>query len=357
MELDDICRPLTNIFYRVSDTLGIQWAPRTTPLHRRLQTLAAAAWICLILFGEAVCIYLFYLLVYSSYWWVAFLYLIWMINDIDICNKGGRRIDWIRNWAWWTYYCDYFPINVVKTADLDPTKNYLFACFPHGVVSAGAIGSFATNALDIYNVYPGLTPYLITLRGHFLIPFFRDLIMALGACSSSVESLLYLLNKDKHQGNCVVLIVGGAAEALDAHPGEYKIILSRRKGFIKVAMQSGAPLVPVISFGEPDVFRPMSNPENGFLRKFQDKFRQITGISPIVPIGRGILQYSFGVVPLRSPITTVVGAPMSVKKNFEPTEEEVNAVHAEFTERLVQLFHKQKHKYLKNHENVELIIA
>ncbi|CAH2208275.1 jg885, partial [Pararge aegeria aegeria] len=66
-----------------------------------------------------------------------------------------------------------------------------------------------------------------------------------------------------------------------------------------------SPLVPVFSFGEPDVFRPPNNPQDSLLRKFQEKVRQLTGISPMFPIGRGVFQYSIGVVPLRSPVTTV----------------------------------------------------
>lgn len=130
-------------------------------------------------------------------------------------------------------------MKLVKTTDLDPTKNYLFACFPHGLVSTGVFGAFCTNALDFCKVFPGMTSHLITLGGHFRVPFFRDIILAIGACSASLESLLYLLDTRKHQGKCVALLVGGAAEALDSHPGEYKIILNRRKGFIRVAMISG----------------------------------------------------------------------------------------------------------------------
>lgn len=63
--------------------------------------------------------------------------------------------------------------------------------------------------------------------------------------------------------------------------------------------------MPVFSFGEIDVFRHMSNPPDSFLRKVQEKVRQITGISPIFPIGRGVFQYSFGILPLRAPITIV----------------------------------------------------
>lgn len=48
---------------------------------------------------------------------------------------------------------------------------------------------------------------------------------------------------------------------------------------------------------------------------------------------------------------------MAVEKNLEPTDEEVNAVHVEFKKRLIELFESEKHKYLKNHETVQLVIT
>lgn len=48
---------------------------------------------------------------------------------------------------------------------------------------------------------------------------------------------------------------------------------------------------------------------------------------------------------------------MEVKKNLEPTDEEIDAVHAEFTERLIELFDSEKKKYLKNAEEVQLVIT
>ncbi|XP_073943318.1 2-acylglycerol O-acyltransferase 2-A-like isoform X2 [Choristoneura fumiferana] len=341
----------------ISDALGVQWAPYNVPMARRLQTLGAVGWISLILLGEPFSIYLYIKLLYSDYWWLAVMYAVWMLRDIDTPSRGGRRFEFVRNWSWWRFYRDYFPLKLVKTADLDPSKNYLFACFPHGLVCAGAFGAFATNALDFYKIFPGMKCNMMTLGAHFLVPLFRDLILALGGCPASRESILYLLDAKKNKGNCVTLIVGGAAEALDAHPGEYNVILSRRKGFVRIAMTSGAPLVPVFSFGEPDVFRPLNNPRDSLLRRFQEKFREWTGVSPIFPIGRGVFQYSYGLVPLRAPVTTVVGAPMEVQRNLDPTDAEVDAVHAQFTKRLVNLFESEKYKYLKDAEKVHLVIT
>lgn len=146
---------------------------------------------------------------------------------------------WARNWKWWSYFRDYFPLKLVKTANLDPEKNYLFCIFPHGVLSTGGFGSFATDALDFPKLFPGMKPHMLTLDGHFMVPFFRELILWLGGCSASAESINYLLNKKRGVGKCAVLVVGGAAESLNCHAGEYKVILKRRKGFVKMAMMNG----------------------------------------------------------------------------------------------------------------------
>jgi hypothetical protein len=65
------------------------------------------------------------------------------------------------------------------------------------------------------------------------------------------------------------------------------------------------PLVPVISFGETDVYDQVQNPEGSWLRRAQEFCRRVTGIAPVALLGRGLFQYSFGIVPQRRPVTTL----------------------------------------------------
>ena len=81
---------------------------------------------------------------------------------------------------WWEYLRDYFPLRLEKTVDLDPNNTYIFCVFPHGVLSVGAFTSFATDANNFRSLFPGLRPYLVTLAGHFITPFIRELSLALG---------------------------------------------------------------------------------------------------------------------------------------------------------------------------------
>lgn len=61
---------------------------------------------------------------------------------------------------------------------------------------------------------------------------------AAGLIPSDKESATYPLSK-KGGGHAVVIAVGGAPEALDAHPGTFNVLLAKKKGFIKMAMVHG----------------------------------------------------------------------------------------------------------------------
>ena len=59
--------------------------------------------------------------------------------------------------------------------------------------------------------------------------------------------------RDK-KGVASVLVPGGALEALNADPNQIRLVLNRRKGFIKLALRFGSDLVPTFSFGETFIY-------------------------------------------------------------------------------------------------------
>lgn len=184
--------------------------------------------------------------------------------------------------------------------------------------------------------------------------------------SASARSITNLLSQSNHKNhpsnqdgftsNAVILVVGGAQEAIHARPNNFTLVLKERKGFIKIVLRTGASLVPVFSFGELDIYDQVPNPPGSKLRYWQEIIKRFTGIAPIVVNGRGLFQYSFGVVPRRRPLNTVVGAPIKVEKRANPTPLEIDELHAKFCQELNDLFEKHKRKYIKNSENFKLIL-
>ena len=47
---------------------------------------------------------------------------------------------------------------------------------------------------------------------------------------------------------------GGALEALNSDPDKIRLVLNRRKGFVKLALKHGVDLVPTFSFGEAFIY-------------------------------------------------------------------------------------------------------
>ncbi|KRZ86820.1 2-acylglycerol O-acyltransferase 2-A [Trichinella sp. T8] len=216
--------------------------------------------------------------------------------------------------------------------------NYLIANHPHGITAAGLFANFLTEATGFSDAYPGITTYPGTLDINFLFPFRREYMLMLGAISCGRESVKYMLSKPAG-GHAVVLAVGGAEEALEAHPGASRIILKSRKGFVRLALICGASLVPSYSFGEVDVFNQISNEKGSLLRRMQDWFRKIATFS--TPIFYG----SYIFLPYRRPICTVVGRPIDVEKCEDPTQEQIDRLHEIYVNELLTLFNTYKVSY------------
>jgi hypothetical protein len=74
--------------------------------------------------------------------------------------------------------------------------------------------------------FPGITPHLLTLNSNFQMPFYRDIILALGVCSVSKQSCSNILKSGP--GSAITIVVGGAAESLSARPGTADLTLRKR---------------------------------------------------------------------------------------------------------------------------------
>lgn len=94
-------------------------------------------------------------------WPLGVVYLTWVYCvDLKTFSRGGRRLECIRNNIFFRYMRDYYPVTLVKTAELDPTRNYIFGYHPHGVISDGLAVGFGSEALNFSKTFPGIVPYI-----------------------------------------------------------------------------------------------------------------------------------------------------------------------------------------------------
>jgi 2-acylglycerol O-acyltransferase 2 len=137
-------------------------------------------------------------------------------------------------------------------------------------------------------------------------------------------------------------MVGGSEEAYHAGVSEYEeLILSKRKGFIRIALETGTPIVPVYGFGENALYTiiPSKHP---YWQKFQSFFKSLTKYPISVVNGRGIGNFEFGILPRRVPLTTVLGEPIIVPKIEKPSQEEIDKWHSLYIEKLKDVYRDYK---------------
>lgn len=322
----------------------VEWAPLRIPLKRRLQTLTTLYMMCSIIawyFGI-----LAMLVYFPVSWFVLLPYFIYIYFDDATPSMGGqRKLDWVRNLGYLRYFRDYFPITLKSVMDkpIDANKNYIFLYHPHGFMALGAMGCFGSDTAGTKELFPGIDFVLVTLKMNLRVPFYREWLMAHGVIDASRQSIVNRLRAGP--GKSLVLVPGGAAEALECHKGSCSLILANRKGFVKIAIREGASLVPMFAYGENDLFTTVDNPEGSRLRALQKWGQRWLGFSIPLVAGRGIFQYSYGLMPRRHAIDVVVGNPMHIEKVADPSKELVNEIHAKYLEHLTDLFESTKQKY------------
>ncbi|GMR46190.1 hypothetical protein PMAYCL1PPCAC_16385, partial [Pristionchus mayeri] len=116
-------------------------------------------------------------------------------------------------------------------------------------------------------------------------------------------------------------------------------------GFIKIALETGAHLVPSYAFGENELYNQIEFEEGSKIRRFQEWMKKVCGIPAVLFHGRGLFNYNFGVLPFRMQLDTVLGAPIPVEKTPNPTQEQIDKLHGIYVRKLVELFEENKTKY------------
>ncbi|KAH8372647.1 hypothetical protein KR009_001913 [Drosophila setifemur] len=351
--------------------MKIEWAPLRVPLERRLQVAITACFTSMLV----VLLSVSFLLVAGSLIYGGLLLRSLMVIYLGYVYVHHKKTQSVVDGNGWMltrtnrvhrYYRDYFPVELVKTAELPPNKNYILASFPHGILGTGIGINMGLDISKWLELFPQVRPKLGTLDQHFHVPFMREVLRCWGLVSVSKEALMRLLSKsndpqdknnsDGFTSNAVAILVGGAQEAMDSHPGQYVLTLKNRKGFVKMAIRTGSAIVPSFSFGEVDIFDQVANPPDSLLRKFQDFVKKLTGVSPLIPVGRGFFNYTFGFLPYRRRIVQVVGSPIDVVKSDKPDSDYVEKVHGQVIEAVQKLFDQHKDQYCRNSKDDKLVI-
>jgi len=171
----------------------------------------------------------------------------------------------------------------------------------------------------------------------------------MGFTDVSKVGLSRILDTEKHGSNypynVVHLVVGGIHEMFYTTRGDEceQIIIRKRKGFVKLAIQTGSDLIPMYTFGANQTYLRLFSKNSVFC-----KLSSIFQVSLVTWLGRWNLLMGF--VPRKIPLLGVTGPIFEVPKvghHDEITDELVEKTHAKFCDALKQLFDEYKVIYVE----------
>ena len=122
---------------------------------------------------------------------------------------------------------------------------HILAMHPHGVIPIQ--GMMWTAFCDQY--MNDMYGFGAAADATMYVPLVRQILGWLSAGSAS----RYVLQEGLEKGQNLFILPGGIAEIFLAHPGRH-VIKAQRRGLMKLALQTGAALVPVYVFGGNDFY-------------------------------------------------------------------------------------------------------
>lgn len=220
----------------------------------------------------------------------------------------------------------YYSYRTIIEAPLDAYDGVpsIYAMGPHGVFGIGPTFQAMINGL-----MNGEDFHMLAAPVVFSFPIYGMLLKMLGLQSVERNSFVGLLRR----GHSVGVIPGGIAEMFALRADEETMMIASRKGFVKIALETGAQIVPSYCFGNSRTFTAGSAP---WLASLSRMLRT----SIIIFWGR------FGLpIPHRVPLLTVLGRPIIVPKVDNPSPELVHEYHERYLREVRRLYDTYKNTY------------
>jgi 1-acyl-sn-glycerol-3-phosphate acyltransferase len=214
---------------------------------------------------------------------------------------------------------------------------------PHGV--------FPYGNLLAKLVWPSLTGHHfhgLAASAALTVPIFKQILKSIGTIDASRQSARKALEQHPHT---IGISTGGVAEVFETNAGDEVIILRERYGLIKLAIRTGADLVPCYLFGNTELLSCWAGEGIPHGRTVLEKISRRIGFALIIFHGRWFLP-----IPRRTPVLAVLGKPISTyhMKCEEPTKEQIKEIQNILITRMQDLF--DDHKHLYGWEKKKLII-
>jgi hypothetical protein len=205
----------------------------------------------------------------------------------------------------------------------DLPSSCLFVWQPHGLISLSSV---------FYNIGVCKHPHYksnhaVTLPIYHFIPVVSDIARYLDI----IPSDSYTIKKTLEKGDSVSVMLGGVREMLTADDSKHmKLYIRKRTGIFRIALETKKPLVPVLSFGENEIF-PRS--EQWWATWINSTLHSYMGLGVAIPTWKALQNwFELSYKPLK-PIVTHVGSPI-------PATGDIDSLRNDYIKAVEDLFKK-----------------
>lgn len=230
-----------------------------------------------------------------------------MLRDTGVIQNVFERLGFLRQYSSEKVLQNMKQSFVLQNTENIPNKSALYICSPHGLVG---ISWFYYFSFGLGN-WSGERPFLATHSVLFKIPIFSDILKVFHCIEASEASL----QKTLQAGHSVAIVIGGIEEMKYAGEAKTKLVLKKRKGYIRLAKQAGVPIVPLFTKGENELL----GVETAWIwKQTLSLFFRLSGYLFPLPSWEKIVHFAKIIqTPLPSPVETFVLNPIETQGKSE----------------------------------------
>ena len=222
----------------------------------------------------------------------------------------------------------YNDLEVVVEGKFDSKRNYCLCYFPHALYGCGlfVIRRYFYDTYGMWMLFTGADVI-------FHVPLLRRIMTWWGLTHVSKAALKRSL-KLPFPHNILMLEPDGIAGMFYGLQHE-QIVLDKRRGFCKIALQTGAALVPCYFFGANELYNRYYGPDSlcaKISHNYHASFLFWTDAFNI----------PFGSIPKANKMVLAIGSPIIVEQVDEPSQEQIDTLHARFVADIKGLYDRHK---------------
>lgn len=228
----------------------------------------------------------------------------------------------------------YFPHRIIYDQEKSKydflNKKYIKCLSPHGVIPFTVPFLFYKD--EEKDAFGMDFNKLITSHQMYEFSFVSHFTKVLGGIPADYDQMKKVLDS----GKSILFYPGGIRETfLTSHEKE-NIVIKKRKGFFKLALETGSDILPIYTFGISEMYQrsSISIKIPKFFKNENDSVAWYWGL--------------FGTpFPKRVPLMTVVGKPIHVPFTKNPSDEDIKKLRIIYTKQIKFLFYKYRSIYKK----------